>query len=148
MTELMEQFRSPPRLTEALDGSGAYWDWVVMMSDGTTRVRPVSPVALDEHLCTIYVENLRVLACRQALESLTLPQPLAIPQHEIASYQRNLCDDARSGKYSYIPSYMGWHQGEQLELAGLSIPAEWPLSPIPEPSTRPESIEQPAFEEP
>ena len=43
---------------------------------------------------------------------------------------------------------MGWHQGEQRELAGLSIPAERPLSPVPGPSTQTEPIEQPAFEGP
>ena len=35
---LTEQMKSPPCLMEALDGSGAYWDRVVAMSDGTTQV--------------------------------------------------------------------------------------------------------------
>ena len=79
-------------------------------------------------------ENPRILACRQALESL-MPQPSAIPQTEIASYPQEWRDGARSGKYSYILSYMGWCHGEQPELVGPSIPAEWPLSPVPGPST-------------
>ena len=32
---LTEKMKSPPCLTEALDGSCAYWDQVVTMSDGT-----------------------------------------------------------------------------------------------------------------
>ena len=43
---------------------------------------------------------------------------------------------------------MGWCQGEQPELAGPSIPAEWPLGLVPGPSTRTEPIEQPVFEGP
>ena len=93
-------------------------------------------------------ENPRILAHHQALESPLAPQPSAIPQNEIASYPRKWRDGACSGKYSYIPSYMGWCQGEQLELVSLSIPAEWPLGPVPGPSTRTEPIEQPVFEEP
>ena len=73
---------------------------------------------------------------------------MAIPQTEIASYPREWHDGAASGKYNHIPTYMGWRQGKQLELAGLSIPAEWPLSPVPGPSTWTEPIEQPVFEGP
>ena len=105
---LTEQMKSPPHLTEALDGSCAYWDQVVTMSDGTTRVRPVSPVIFDEIIHTGN-ENARIMAHRLALESPTVPRPLAIPHTEIASYPREWRDGACSGKYSYIPSYMGWH---------------------------------------
>ena len=94
-------------------------------------------------------ENPRVLARRQALEeSPSVPRSSAIPQTEIASYPQEWCDDACSSKYSYIPSYQGWHQGEQLELAGPSIPAERPLSLVPGPSTLTEPIKQPVFEGP
>ena len=62
-------------------------------------------------------ETSRAVAHRQALESPLAPQTSAIPQSEIASYPREWRDGTRSGKYSYIPSYQGWRQGEQLELA-------------------------------
>ena len=45
---LTELSKAHPLLTEAGDGSGASWECTVMMSDGTTRVRPVSPVTLHE----------------------------------------------------------------------------------------------------
>ena len=35
---LTEQMKSPPRMLEHHDSSGFYWDQVVTMSDGTTRV--------------------------------------------------------------------------------------------------------------
>ena len=100
----------------------------------------MSPVTFDEIVCTGN-ENARIMARHLALESPTVPRPLAIPHTEIASYPREWRDDTHSGKYSYIPSYMGWHRGEQLELAGPSIPAERPLSLVPGPSNQPESIE-------
>ena len=53
-------------------------------------------------------ESSRAAARREALESPLAPQSLAIPQSEIASYPREWRDGARSGKYSYIPSYQGW----------------------------------------
>ena len=43
---------------------------------------------------------------------------------------------------------MGWCRGKQPELAGSSIPAEWPLGPVPGPSTWTEPMEQPVFEGP
>ena len=141
---LTEQVKSPPHEREACDNSGYYWDWLVTMSDGTTQVQPVSPVTFGNlvHAATSgepaevssIPENPRILARHQALESPTVPQSSAIPQTEIASYQREWHDGACSGKYSYIPSYMGWRRGEQLELAGPSIPTEWPLSLVPGPS--------------
>ena len=78
---------------------------------------------------------------------------MAIPQHEIASYPQEWRDGARSSKYSFIPSYQGWCDGDLPELAqtehvGLSRLAEQPLSPVPGHSTQAEPIEQPAFEVP
>ena len=67
-------------------------------------------------------ENSRATARRQALESPLAPQTSAIPQSEIASYPREWHDGACSGKYSYIPSYQGWHRGEQPELAHFEQP--------------------------
>ena len=109
---LTELVKSPPR-----DGSGYYWDQIVTMSNGTTRVRPVSPVTFGNLVRTTtgrepakvssIPENPRILAHRQALESPTVPQSSAIPQTEIASYPREWHDGACSSKYSYIPSYMG-----------------------------------------
>ena len=98
-------------------------------------------------------ENSRAAACRQALESPLAPQSSAIPQSKIASYPREWRDGARSGKYSYIPSYQGWRRGEQPELAHSeqSSPSDFveqPLHGNPGPSTRSEPIEQPAFEGP
>ena len=85
-------------------------------------------------------ENSRAVARCQALESPLAPQSLAIPQSEITSYPREWRDGACSSKYSYIPSYQGWHRGEQPELAqpelvGPSIPIERPLGLVPGPST-------------
>ena len=111
----------------------------------------MSPVTFGELIGTKTnraPENPRILARCQALESPTVPQSSAIPQTEIASYPREWRDGAASGKYSHIPTYMGWCRGKQPELAGLSIPAERPLSPVPGPSTRTEPIEQPVFEGP
>ena len=90
-------------------------------------------------------ENSRAAARHQALESPLAPQTSAIPQSEIASYPREWRDGARSGKYSYIPSYQGWRQGEQPELAqaeqlSLSGLMERPLYENPGPSTRAEPI--------
>ena len=111
---------SLPRMSEHCDSSGFYWDRIVTMSDGTTRVRPVSPVTFNKLVCieigrarapakiSSVPENPRILAQCQALEFPTVPQSLAIPQTEIASYPRKWRDSTCSGKYSYIPSYMGW----------------------------------------
>ena len=98
-------------------------------------------------------ENSRAAARHQALESPLAPRSSAIPQSEIASYPREWRDGTRSGKYSYIPSYQGWHRGEQPELAqpeqsGPSGLIERPLDEHPGPSTRAEPIERPAFEGP
>ena len=86
------------------------------------------------------VENSRAAARCQALESPLAPQTTAIPQSKIASYPREWRNGARSGKYSYIPSYQGWRQGEQPELAqteqsGPSGFIERPLYENPGPST-------------
>ena len=98
-------------------------------------------------------DNSRAAARCQALESPLAPQTSAIPQSEIASYPREWHDCACSSKYSYIPSYQGWHRGEQPELAqsehtGPSIPTKQPLNPVPGPSTQTELIERPVFEVP
>ena len=37
-SRLRSQLESPPCMSEAHDGSSFYWDWIVTMSDGTTRV--------------------------------------------------------------------------------------------------------------
>ena len=81
-------------------------------------------------------ESSRAAAHCEALESPLAPRSLAIPQGEIASYPREWRDGARSGKYSYIPSYQGWHQGEQLELAQ------------PEQSSPPDFVERQPHENP
>ena len=75
--------KSPLHEREAHDGSGYYWDWIVTMSDGTTRIQPVSPVTFGELVCTTtgrepteissILENPRILARQQALESPTVP---------------------------------------------------------------------------
>ena len=85
-------------------------------------------------------ESSRAAAHREALESPLAPRSVAIPQSEITSYPREWRNGARSGKYSYIPSYQGWHRGEQPELAqteqsGLSEDIERPLDEHPGPST-------------
>ena len=92
--------------------------------------------------------NPRILARRQAPESPIIPRSMAIPQSEITSYPREWCDGTHSGKYSYIPSYMGWRRGEQPELARPSIPAEQPPSLPPGPSAWTDLPEQPVFEGP
>ena len=105
--------------------------WIPLAgSDGTIAGhRPASPSTVN-----------RVMARRQLLESPLAPRSTAIPQHEIASYPQEWREGARSGKYSYISSYQGWHRGDQPELAqpeqsSSSRPAERPLSLIPGPST-------------
>ena len=146
------------------DSSGARWEYEIMMADGTTWPRPVSPYTADQLRILITVGDgtvgcrpaspptvSRVMAHRQLMESSLAPRSMAIPQHEIASYPQEWREGARSGKYSFFPSYQEWCQGDQLELAqpeqpGPSRPAERPLSLVPGPSTRAEPIEQPAFE--
>ena len=136
------------------------------MADGTTQRRPVSPPTASKLMIPITIADStirhrpaslptvsRVMARHQALESPLAPRSTAIPPHEIASYPQEWRDGACSSKYSFIPSYQGWRWGDQPELAqsehaGLSRPAEWPLSPVPGHSTRAEPIEQPAFEVP
>ena len=105
--------------------------WVPMAEpDGTiARHRPASPSTVS-----------RVMARRQLMESPLAPRSTAIPQHEIASYPQEWREGARSSKYSFIPSYQGWHQGDlpefaQSEQPSSSRPAERPLSPVPGPST-------------
>ena len=98
-------------------------------------------------------ESLRAAARREALDSPLAPRSSAIPQEEIASYPREWHDGARSGKYSYIPSYQGWRRGEQPELAQperSSLPDFMgrPPDESPGPSTRTEPIERPTFEGP
>ena len=115
---LTEQLKSPPRLLEHADGSGFYWDWIVTMSNGTTQVQPVSPETFGDLVHTktnrapaevsSIPENPRILACRQALESPTVPRSSAVPSTTIASYLREWHDGTCSSKYSYIPSYQGW----------------------------------------
>ena len=105
--------------------------WIPLAgSDGTIAGhRPASPSMIS-----------RVMARRQLLESPLAPRSTAIPQHEIASYPQEWREGARSGKYSYIPSYQGWRRGDQPELArneqsGLSGEIERPLYENPGPST-------------
>ena len=116
--------RTLPRFRS--DGASARWEYEVTMGDGTIRHRSVSPdtqnrlwipVAGDdgtimEHRPASPSTVSRVMARRQLLESLLAPRSTAIPQQEIASYPREWREGARSGKYSYIPSYQGWHQGD------------------------------------
>ena len=168
---LTEVSRSRPIFSD--NSFGARWEYEVTMSDGTTQLCPVSPPTVSKLMIPITMsdgntwhrpasprtvdhlmeETSRAMACRQALESPLAPRSLAIPQNEIASYPQEWRNGAPSGRYSYIPSYQGWHRGEQpelahSELAGPSIPAERPLSPVPGPSTQTEPIEQPAFKGP
>ena len=100
--------------------------WIPMAgADGTVaRHRPASPSTVS-----------RVMARRQLMESPLAPRSTAIPQHEIASYPQEWHEGARSGKYSFIPSYQGWRRGDLPEFAqpeqpSLSRPAERPLSPV------------------
>ena len=107
----------------------ADWLWVpITVGDGTVGHCPASPPTVS-----------RIMACHQLMEFPLAPQSTAIPQHEIASYPQEWREGARSGKYSFIPSYQGWHRGDQPELAqpeqpGLSRPTERPLSSVPGPS--------------
>ena len=124
------------------------------MGDGTIRHRSVSPSTRDKlwiplagsdgtiagHRPASPSTVSRVMARRQLLESPLAPKSTAIPQHEIASYPQEWREGARSGKYSYIPSYQGWRWGDLPEFAhpeqpNSSRPAERPLSPVPGPST-------------
>ena len=105
--------------------------WIPMAgSDGTVAGHhPASPSTVS-----------RVMACHQLMESPLAPRSTAIPQHEIASYTQEWCEGARSSKYSFIPSYQGWHRGDLPEFAqpeqlSSSRPAERPLSLVPGPST-------------
>ena len=138
---------------EWIDGfhSGKYKD--IPFYDGWKRGEKLALVRPEQVSLDAEVENSRAAARCQALESPLAPQSSAIPQSEIASYPREWRDGARSGRYSYIPSYQGWRHGEQLELAqteqsGPSGLVERPLYENPGPSTRAEPIEQPAFEGP
>ena len=122
--------------------SGKYTDipWYDQWKRGVKPVLARPEQAEPSRLFDAEVENSRAAARRQALESPLAPQSLAIPQSEIASYPREWRDGARSGKYSYIPSYQGWCRGEQPELAqaeqsGLSGLIERPLYENPGPST-------------
>ena len=99
-------------------------------TDGTIAWhRPASPSTVS-----------RVMACRLLMESPLAPRSMAIPRHEIASYPQEWREGARSGKYSFIPSYQGWRGGDLPEFAqpeqpSSSRPTEWPLSLVPGPST-------------
>ena len=174
-SHLTEKSRSQPVFADY--EFGARWEYEVTMSDGTTwlrpvpppilnklmmpivtldgatRFHPVSPLTLDRLIPPHQEETSRAAARRQALESPLAPQTSAIPQSEIASYPREWCDGACTRRYSHIPSYQGWHWGEQPELArpelaGPSMSTEQPLGSVPGPSTQTEPIEQPVFEVP
>ena len=157
-----EVSRALPKLFN--DGMGAKWGYEITMGDGTIRQCSVSPTTRDRlwiplagldgtvagHRPASPSTVSRVMARRQLLESPLAPRSTAIPQHEIASYPQEWREGARSGKYSFIPSYQGWHWGDlpefaQLEQPSLSRPTEQPLSLAPGPSTRAEPIEQPTF---
>ena len=137
------------------------------MGDGTIQRRSVSPQTRSELWIPLAGEDgtiaahrpaspstvSRVMARRQLLESPLAPRSTAIPESEIASYPQEWRDGARSGKYSFIPSYQGWRRGDlpefaQPEQSSLSRPAERPLSPVPGHSTRAEPIEPLTFKEP
>ena len=60
------------------------------------------------------------MAHRQLLESPLAPRSTAIPESEIASYPQEWCEGARSGKYSFIPSYQGWRRVIYPSLLNLS----------------------------
>ena len=149
------------------DSTGARWEYEITMADGTTRHCSVSPNTCQELWIPITGADgsvvwhrpaspstvSRVMACCQLMEFPLAPRSTAIPQHEIASYPQEWHEGARSGKYSFIPSYQGWRRGDEPEFAqpeqpSSSRPTERPLSPTPGPSTRAEPIEQPAFEVP
>ena len=102
------------------------------MADGATQCRPVSPPTASKLMIPMTVADgtvrhrsaspptvSRVMARCQALESPLAPRSTAIPQHEIASYPQEWHKGAHSGRYSFIPSYQGWRQGDQPELAQL-----------------------------
>ena len=97
----------PREWTEGLRSS-KYSDipWYDQWKKGITLVLAQPEQANPE------TESSRAAACRQALESPLAPQSLAIPQSKITSYPREWRNGARSGKYSYIPSYQGWCRGE------------------------------------
>ena len=159
-----EVSRTQPKFLN--DSSGARWEYEITMADGSTWHCSVSPHTADQLWIPITVGDgivwrhpaspptvSRAMAHCQLLESPLAPRSMAIPQHEIASYPQEWREGARSGKYSFIPSYQGWRRGDQPELAqpeqpGPSRPAERPLSPVPGPSTQAGPIEQPAFEVP
>ena len=125
-----EVLRSQPIFTDT--GLGLRWEYEVVMADGATQCRPVSPPTASKLMIPITVADgtiwhcpvspptvSRVMARCQALESPLAPRSTAIPQHEIASYPQEWHEGARSGRYSFIPSYQGWRQGDQPELAQL-----------------------------
>ena len=133
---------------------GARWEYEITMADGTIRQRSVSPNTHNElwipmagpdgrmawHRPASPSTVSKVMARRQLMESPLAPKSTAIPQDEIASYPQEWHEGARSGKYSFIPSYQGWRRGDQPEFAqpeqsGSSRPAERPLSLVPGPST-------------
>ena len=113
------------------DGPGARWEYEVMMGDGTVQQCSVSLYTHDKlwipmagtdgttagHRPASPSIVSRVMARRQLMESPLTPRSTAIPQHEIASYPQEWREGARSGKYSFIPSYQGWRQGDLPEFA-------------------------------
>ena len=134
--------------------SGARWEYEITMGDGTVQNCSVSPYTREKLWVPLAGRDgtvsgrrpaspstvSRVMALCQLMESPLAPRSTAIPQHEIASYPQEWHEGAHSGKYSFIPSYQGWRRGDLLEFAqpeqpSLSRPAEWPLSPVPGPST-------------
>ena len=147
-----EVLRTQPKFRS--DGAGARWEYEVTMGDGSVRQRSVSPYTRERLWIPVTGNDgtiaghrpaspstvSRVMAHRQLLESPLAPRSMAIPQEEIASYPQEWREGACSGKYSYIPSYQGWCQGDLPELAqpeqsSSSRPAERPLSPVPGSST-------------
>ena len=118
-----------PRLRN--DGTGAKWEYEIMMGDGTVQHCSVSPntrkklwipmAGADGTVAWHRLASLstvsRVMARCQLMESPLAPRSTAIPQHKIASYPQEWREGACSGKYSFIPSYQGWRQGDQPEFA-------------------------------
>ena len=96
------------------------------MGDGTIQHRSVSPNTREQLWIPLAGDDgtvtgkcpaspstvSRVMARRQLLESPLTPRSTAIPESEIASYPQEWREGARSGKYSFIPSYQGWRRGD------------------------------------
>ena len=127
-TSEQEISRTQPKLRN--DGSSARWKYEITMGDGTIRHRSVSPNTCNKlwilmagtegtiagHCPSLPSTVSRVMARCQLMESPLAPRSTAIPQHEIASYPPEWREGARSGKYSFIPSYQGWRRGDLPEF--------------------------------